>query len=166
VFGDDEAAMPFDGTDFLQSNIRSKEAQRSGWLSAMRSPLRTFTRLGLLAGTTNRHPVEVPDAKPSEVPAVRLLRAARSLIETEEQWVQRRYASPDGTRHCAVGALRAAARGLDARTRWEAHSFLLAVAKTRGFPSAETMNDGSSHAAVIAAFDEAISMAECSFWRT
>ncbi len=41
----------------------------------------------------------------------------------------------------------------------EAHSLLHAVASERGFDRVETMNDDSSHAQVLAAFDAAIAAA-------
>jgi hypothetical protein len=60
-----------------------------------------------------------------------------------------------------VGALRAAAKRLeDPSIAWSAHALLIDVARSRGFTNVETMNDRSSHAAVLAVFDQAIRTAE------
>jgi hypothetical protein len=89
-----------------------------------------------------------------------LLREAREMIEDPENWTRRTYRSFGGQR-CAVGALRAAAKRLnDPSLAWSAHALLIGVARSRGFTNVETMNDRSSHAAVIAAFDQAIRTAE------
>jgi hypothetical protein len=42
---------------------------------------------------------------------------------------------------------------------WAAHGYLITVARSRGFTNVEAMNDRSSHAAVLRAFDEAIALA-------
>ena len=100
--------------------------------------------------------------RPPPDAAVGLLREARALIEDERDWVSGAYRTPDG-RHCAVGALRAAARGpwsqYERETRRNAHGLLLAVARGRGFDRVERMNDKSTHAQVLAAFDAAIANA-------
>jgi hypothetical protein len=89
-----------------------------------------------------------------------LLRDARGLIADPKDWTRRTYRSFGGQR-CAVGALRAAAKRLDDPTiAWAAHAMLIDVARSRGFTNVETMNDRSSHAAVMAAFDQAIRVAE------
>jgi hypothetical protein len=89
-----------------------------------------------------------------------LLREAKGLISEPETWTRRTYRSFGGQR-CAVGALRAAAKRLDdAGIAWSAHALLINVARSRGFTNVETMNDRSSHAAVLAAFDQAITAAE------
>jgi hypothetical protein len=97
----------------------------------------------------------------AEVPAARLLAAARALIENEQNWVQGAYYTPDRKR-CAVGALRAATQAdwHGSGTKMEAHALLLAVASERGFDKVETMNDNSTHAEVLAAFDAAIARAQ------
>ncbi|MGH7113777.1 MAG: hypothetical protein ACREE9_04695, partial [Stellaceae bacterium] len=58
-------------------------------------------------------------------------------------------------------ALRAAAKRLDDPSiAWSAQALLIDVARSRGFTNVETMNDRSSHTAVLAAFDQAITTAE------
>lgn len=97
---------------------------------------------------------------PSEVSAVHLLRAGRALIELEDRWVQGRYETVRG-RRCAMGALQAAARVLrDPRAFEEAKDLLRAEAVLRGYSHVEKMNDRSSHAQILAAFDAAIAKAE------
>jgi hypothetical protein len=89
-----------------------------------------------------------------------LLREAKGMIGDPENWTRRTYRSFGGQR-CAVGALRAAAKRLDDPSiAWSAHALLIDVARSRGFTNVETMNDRSSHAAVLAAFDQAIRTAE------
>ena len=89
-----------------------------------------------------------------------LLRDAKSMLADPKAWTRRTYRSFGGQR-CAVGALRAAAKRLDDPTiAWAAHALLIDVARSRGFTNVETMNDRSSHAAVMAAFDQAICAAE------
>ena len=94
------------------------------------------------------------------VGTVQVLRLARSLIEDERHWIQRRYETLDG-RRCAVGALRCATRLMALRSlHSDAHSLLLEVAVGRGFTDIEKMNDHSSHGQVVAAFDTAIARAQ------
>ena len=89
-----------------------------------------------------------------------LLRDAKALIDEPKNWTRRTYRSFGGQR-CAVGALRAAAKRLnDPTIGWSAHALLIDVARSRGFTNVETMNDRSSQAAVLSAFDQAIAMAE------
>lgn len=89
-----------------------------------------------------------------------LLRDAKDMIADPKGWTRRTYRSFGGQR-CAVGALRAAAKRLEDPTiAWSAHALLIDVARSRGFTNVETMNDRSSHAAVMAAFDQAIRTAE------
>lgn len=89
-----------------------------------------------------------------------LLRDAKDTIVDPTDWTRRTYRSFGGQR-CAVGALRAAAKRLnDPTIAWSAHAMLIDVARSRGFTNVETMNDRSSHAAVMAAFDQAIRTAE------
>ena len=132
--------MPFDGTEFVDH--ASAETSRASGTSAV--PGRAFLA-----------------PLPSPSPAVRLLCAARELIAAPERWARGRYATEDD-RHCAVGALRAAARVTgDAEALRRAHRLLLQIAIRRGFPSVERMNDESSHHHVVNAVDEAIRKAEC-----
>jgi hypothetical protein len=89
-----------------------------------------------------------------------LLREAKDMIAEPKDWTRRTYRSFGGQR-CAVGALRAAAKHLnDPATAWSAHALLIDDARSRGFTNVETMNDRSSHVAVMAAFDQAIRTAE------
>jgi len=81
----------------------------SGWLNSLRALLRLeawrddFQKL--LPGSRQAAP---------EPTVGQLLITARGLIEQEGRWIRGHYATLDG-RHCAVGALRAAALRLDAR---------------------------------------------------
>jgi hypothetical protein len=85
-----------------------------------------------------------------------LLENARTLIALPEQWTTGMIETPFGQR-CAVGALNRAARSTDDRAIFQqAHDELLRIALRRGFPCVEMMNDGSAHAHVLSAFDEAI----------
>jgi hypothetical protein len=91
---------------------------------------------------------------------VQVLSLARTLIEDERHWIQRRYETLDG-RRCAVGALRSAGRLLTARSlNVDAHNLLLEVAIGRGFTDIEKMNDHSTHGQVVSAFDIAIARAQ------
>jgi hypothetical protein len=106
-------------------------------------------------------PLEFPAAEPADTQAAALqvLGLARTLIEDERHWIQRRYETLDG-RRCAVGALRGAGRLLSARSlNIDAHNLLLEVAIQRGFTDIEKMNDHSTHAQVLSAFDVAIARA-------
>ena len=104
----------------------------------------------------------IPGAFPGDFPelaAVRVLRLARTLIEDERHWIQRRYETRDG-RRCAVGALRSAGWLLALRSlNNEAHNLLLEVAVGRGFTDIEKLNDRSTHGQVVSAFDSAIARA-------
>lgn len=151
--------MPFDGSEFSRSPEPSQPGPLSsgvmlaaeGWLR------RPWRRLRVLyPGGPGKHRCPPPDA------AVNLLRAARALIEAERDWASGAYRTADG-RHCAVGALHAAA-GVpwsitERKVRREAHGLLLAVTKGHGFDSVERMNDKSTHAQMLAAFDAAIANA-------
>lgn len=86
---------------------------------------------------------------------LQVLNIARAAICHESNWVQRRYETLNG-RRCAVGALRYATKYLGLKHTPEgAHNALMAVALSRGFQGIEKMNDNSTHAEVISAFDEA-----------
>lgn len=146
--------MPFDGNEFS----RSPDPLPPGAPAVVAPheprpwPARAWTglRARLLPG-----PARVARRLPG---AASLLREARALIEAEEDWTRGSYRTPAG-RRCAMGALRAAARGWWSEhglsARQEAHRRLLAVARGRGFDSVERMNDASTHAEVLAAFDAA-----------
>lgn len=104
--------------------------------------------------------LRAPTPAEQELGVVDLLRDARGMIADPKDWTRRTYRSFGGQR-CAVGALRAAAKRLnDPAIAWSAHALLIDVARSRGFTNVETMNDRSSHAAVMAAFDQAIRTAE------
>jgi hypothetical protein len=91
---------------------------------------------------------------------MQLLLDAKSLIEDPKNWTRGTYRSFTG-RHRAIGALRAVAGRLRSPSpAWSAHELLIKIARSRGFASVEAMNDKSSHAAVLAAFDEAIGLAQ------
>lgn len=150
--------MPFDGSDFPQFQpsmpIPLAPARLSFW-----ARLTWFLR-------APQYGLEVQLPAPAEIDrcsglqAACLLRAARNAIAAEENWAQRAYRTADG-RRCAIGALRAAAKGRYGQGAGaEAHRYLLAVAQWRGFDSVEAMNDHSSHAEVLTAFDAAIVSAE------
>ena len=104
--------------------------------------------------------LRAPTPAEQELGVADLLRDARGMIADPKDWTRRTYRSFGGQR-CAVGALRAAAKRLnDPAIAWSAHALLIDVARSRGFTNVETMNDRSSHAAVMAAFDQAIRTAE------
>ena len=146
--------MPFDGSAFspvADAPSTTPTPNSSQWRKRLRSLLR-------LESWREDIQAFLPGARPAEVePTVgQLLITARGMIEQEGRWIKGHYATLDG-RHCAVGALRAAALRLDARRVGKAaHDVLRDVARERGFRSIEQMNDHSSHAEVIAAFDKAI----------
>lgn len=153
--------MPFDGGEFSQA---SGPLPPNPAPMAPRPPVMARLR-GLFRGGAGSHEARSPfpgqAGHPFEAPAVHLPREARALIETEEAWSQGAYRALDGKR-CAVGALRAAAREAGwrgFRAKGEAHAFLLAVAKERGFGGVGLMDDRSTHARVLAAFDAAIARA-------
>lgn len=135
--------MPFDGTEFFPSP----------------RPFRGAFGRGLRARLEPQQPETAPFAPPDpRTAALGLLEAAKRLIEDERDWVQRAYKTASG-QHCAMGALHAAAGGFDDAVLILAHWRLLHAARTRGFQAVERMNDCSTHADVLAAFDEAIAAA-------
>jgi hypothetical protein len=139
--------MPFDGTQFYASPIRI----RKPW----------HRRLTALIGSPSDEAPVLRVAAPVEpkIDVIQLLETARRMIEDPLKWGQGSYFDLGG-RHCAVGALRAAARELNATSKLRrAHAFLLEVAWRRGFTNIEGMNDRSTHSEVLAAFDEAIAAA-------
>lgn len=152
--------MPFDGSDLSQSpNPLSPgaspwvpaPARVRLWLARVWTTLRVPTALDRSAAARQRHAL-----------AACLLREARALVEREENWAVKMYYTIDG-KHCAVGALQSAAWGkYGRRVQQQAHCRLLGVARDRGFSHVEKMNDKSSHADVLAAFDTAIASADTS----
>lgn len=149
--------MPFDGSDFrvpppVQTSPVPTEGRMWGRIKALALRSRALQQFWSFAPGD---PIV-----PSEVSAVHLLRSARALIELEDRWVQGRYETVRG-RRCAMGALQAAARVLrDPRAFEEAKDLLRAEAVLRGYSHVEKMNDRSTHAQVLAAFDAAIARAE------
>lgn len=153
--------MPFDGGEFSRDSLLWSAGPTPG---GARPALATWLRRAFLgeaeSGAWSRAPVaRGPEA---EIAPLQLLQAARALIATESTWVQGAYHTPTG-RHCAIGALRAVAAGVGhgggRGAKMQAHTLLLSVARQRGFDSVETMNDRSSHAQVLSAFDSAIASA-------
>ena len=149
--------MPFDGTYFPAT------APHDTGLFPLWS--RHGCRLWLQTRLRGKKPA-VPTMLRAPTPAARgpavaeVLRDAKDMIADSKDWTRRTYRSFGGQR-CAVGALRAAAKRLDdPAIAWVAHALLIDVARSRGFTNVETMNDRSSHAAVMAAFDQAIRVAE------
>ena len=149
--------MPFDGRYFPAPTpydtglfpVWSRHGCRL-WFGARLRRKKTATPDALLAPSQTERDLAVAD----------LLRDAKELINGPKEWTRRTYRSFGGQR-CAVGALRAAAKRVnDPAIAWSAHALLIDVARSRGFTNVETMNDRSSHAAVLAAFDQAIRAAE------
>ena len=147
--------MPFDGSEFIGTSVTAAP----DWVPP-RGPWQRLRQIGRALRMRGRSlpfvlPVADPVASP-EAATRQVLGLARSLILDERHWIQRRYETLDG-RRCAVGALRGAVRLLGVRGGGnESHNALLAVAIARGFTDVEKMNDHSSHAQVVSAFDEAI----------
>jgi hypothetical protein len=154
--------MPFDGSSF--STIADQAAGSAGPdPSAARPNWRQRLR-ALLAPEgwgADIHGFVPGSRSPVAEPTVgEVLILARRLIEHEDRWIKGHYATLDG-RHCAVGALRAAALRLDARRIGRsAQDHLRDLSRARGFRSIEQMNDHSSHAEVLDVFDTAIRSAE------
>ena len=147
--------MPFDGSEFIATPGRTSPPQPGLW-ALLRQTARRM-RPG-----ARGLPLQFPGVLPSNSPGattVQVLGLARTLIEDERNWIQRRYETLDG-RRCAVGALRSASRLLAVRcVNSEAHNLLLEVAVGRGFSDIEKMNDHSTHGQVVSAFDIAIARA-------
>jgi len=153
--------MPFDGREFTGATFvpPAPEFPQSPTLwDRVRVATQSFLpRLRALPTLRSFSP---DPALPNEVATVQLLTIARALIADEENWVQGRYETIDG-RRCAVGALRVASRLMGVRTPpRDATGMLLTVANGRGFNDIEKMNDRSTHAQVLSAFDEAITRAQ------
>jgi hypothetical protein len=148
--------MPFDGAEFVVT-----PAQKTSAWPGIRAFLRQAT-YRLRPGSRGL-PIELPIAVPPDSPnaaTLQVLRLARTLIEDERHWIQRRYETLDG-RRCAVGALRSASRLLALRSaNTDAHNVLLEIAVGRGFSDIEKMNDHSTHQQVLTAFDVAIARAQ------
>jgi hypothetical protein len=147
--------MPFDGSG--SRHVISTPSSRilSGlspiWYQCMK-PWCPFTvRRGSLPATRAKARV----ALDREV--VALLTEARALIEDESNWAQGHYATKDH-RYCAIGAVRAVARGGFGRyASHQAKRILHRAARHAGYSSMESLNDDSAHIWVLATFDTAIS---------
>jgi len=138
-----------------------QETQGAGTKAPMLARLRLWLGawLGQKVGLRLRAPPSPGITLPPEIAAAQLLCAARALIAAEDRWVQGRYETLRG-RRCAMGALQAAARALRDTGGFEtARDLLRTEALIRGFSHVERMNDRSSHAQVLAAFDGAIGRA-------
>jgi hypothetical protein len=149
--------MPFDGTHFS-----APPAIDTGIFPLWsRHGFRLWIKARFRAGQGRALPevMRAPSHGDRDAAVVQLLRDARTLIANPGDWTQRIYRSLRG-RRCAVGALRAAASHLgDPSLAWSAHALLIKIARSRGFTNVEAMNDRSSHAAVLRAFDDAIILA-------
>jgi hypothetical protein len=144
--------MPFDGTDFQRPSVPDTGLfplwSKHGCRNWLETRLRRDGRVG------------DPSLADRDGTIMQLLLDAKSLIEDPKNWTRGTYRSFTG-RHCAIGALRAVAGRLKSPSpAWSAHELLIKIARSRGFASVEAMNDKSSHAAVLAAFDEAIGLAQ------
>lgn len=155
--------MPFDGTEFSRPLLRwpiAPSATPEPQAKGLQQRIMAF--LVRTGGDRVRAFLPGQAADLPQQSVVDLLESARGLIESEEKWIRGSYWKPGG-RHCAIGALRAAAgRVYRKATRQRAHELLRDVARERGFcgPDAvERMNDRSSHAEVLSAFDQAIAAA-------
>lgn len=147
--------MPFDGSEFVVTPVQSTPAKPPA-----RRPMQLLRQLGDSLRARGRGlPFAVPTETPATVPAastIQVLGLARSLIQDERHWIQRRYETLDG-RRCAVGAVRAAVRLVGMRVGpIDPHHALLMIAVSRGFTDIEKMNDHSTHTQVLSAFDDAI----------
>jgi hypothetical protein len=149
--------MPFDGIAFTASPPAAGGVQPEPGATGTWAKVRNAVARLLQPARVRSFDLPLPFAPMREANnALQTLALARSLIADERAWVQRRYETRDG-RRCAVGALRGAARLMhSAVPHCDAVSGLLAVAMARGFTDIETMNDHSSHAQVVSAFDEAM----------
>jgi hypothetical protein len=152
--------MPFDGMEFRAPNPYAagvfpnlRAAGGHLWIRGRLWRVRQ-ARGGAIARYPGDHGAAV----------IQLLTDAKALIEAPENWVQEVYRWFRG-RRCAVAALGAAAKHVDDfGVVWSAHALLLKIADARRFSSVESMNDHSSHADVLRAFDEAIAMARDQAW--
>ena len=153
--------MPFDGSEYrpVHGPAETAPLPAAGWHGQWVRKLAGGLAVRLQAWKLwSFAPRETQPA--TEISAVRLLRAARALIDQEECWVQGRYETLRG-RRCAIGALQAAARGLRHPAAFEtARDLLRTEALILGFSHVEKMNDRSSHGEVLALFDRAIARAE------
>jgi hypothetical protein len=144
--------MPFDGMEFRAPTPVAADIFPNLRIAGCHLWIKARLRQAGIAETC-------PDPGDYSVAVIQLLTDARATIEAPENWVRGAYRWFRG-RRCAIGALRAAARTIDdIRVAWSAYVLLRAAVNKRRFSSVELMNDQSSHAEVLRAFDEAIAMA-------
>jgi hypothetical protein len=155
--------MPFDGSEIPDAFGGNRGPRLPKAASAKATPWIVIRRAfeGLLRGAIPARLFGAGDpVVPREVLVVQVLCAARALIELEDKWTRGYYQTIWG-RRCAVGALRAAGRTVrDPRAFALARNLLRTEATSRGFTHIEMMNDRSTHAQVVAAFDAAIAKAK------
>jgi hypothetical protein len=145
-------SMPFDGSDFKIP--RREDPRRSPHWSAGRFRRWWRARFCWTFGDEDTFDIRKWPAERRAAVAC-LLDEAKGLIRDPGNWVQGSYRWA-GRRHCAVGAVRAAAsRHEDITLGWSAHALLVEIAATRGYASVEAMNDRLSHAEILRAFDDA-----------
>jgi hypothetical protein len=143
--------MPFDGTCFQRPSVPDTGLFPLWSRHGCRNWLETWFRWDGRVGD--------PSLADRDATVIQLLLDAKGLIEDPKNWTRGTYQSLRG-RHCPIGALRAVAGRLRSPSPvWSAHQLLIKVARSHGFASVEAINDKSSHAAVLAAFDDAIGLA-------
>lgn len=144
--------MPFDGQGFPPTgHHRSDQRVRSGIVEIFRHFF-AARRTSVQGEPSSR--VD----QPQPLQTLQLLTVARALVSEKKYWARGRYETIGG-RRCAVGALCVAAEILGCGSLEEAGRHLGTVALERGYSEVETMNDNSTHAEVLSAFDEAIARA-------
>jgi hypothetical protein len=145
--------MPFDGAELFLKGAPSAPPSPS-------APPRVslYLRVATVLRRTLRPSRRQPARRAIEEGALHLLQDARALIVLPTDWIQGVYETNSGQR-CAIGALRQASLSRPLGVLYRANRQLLSVARQRGFPSVEMMNDRSTHEQVVAAFDEAIAAA-------
>jgi len=151
--------MPFDGTHFETPRVRDTGLFPIWSTWGRRLWVKTRFCRGKSVNTDGMMRLWLAPAD-HDAAIIQLLQDAKGLIADAKSWTRGTYGT-FRTRRCAVGALRVAARRLDGPApAWAAHELLINIARSRGFSSVEAMNDRSSHAAVLAAFDQAIATAQ------
>jgi len=146
--------MPFDGVIDVEG-VSEDEVFPSLWAAGSRFWVRTR----LQRWRSRKEPAVAFSPGVHYAAVALLLEDTKSLIEDRERWLKGTYRWFRG-RRCAIGALCAAARKFgDVRIAQSAHSILLHVAVSRHFTCVEGMNDLSSHAEIMSAFDEALALA-------
>lgn len=142
--------MPFDGQDFTP---RSRYGVQGPPGRIVAEVLRHWFSFGAERGRVT-HAAQ-PIGQPNRLGTLQILTVARALVSEKKYWAQGRYETVGG-RRCAVGALCVAAEILGCGSSEDAGRHLLSVARERGYLEVEAMNDNSSHAEILSAFDNAI----------